>query len=1139
MLLNVKIGTKILGSFVLVCAIILGMSWYSNRNLHFIDDSYTQVMGRTVKQFDSLVKMTRGLGAIQVEVREAAKAQSAEKRREHLEALQKEIRALDEEADSLEKAFKRETMKRLMATCQSLKRDAEDSVRRVISAIEEGKSGAEVDSALATSARVIGELNDAIRKLSDEKVTQNTKDSEDNTAAADSTSNVMTAVAGLLTAFAVAIGLLLTISITRPMRKIMEVARAVSRGEVDQSVDHRSKDEIGQLADSFRESIAYIQDLSKAVNAICAGDLRANLTPKSTSDVLSNNVNSLIAHLNNFVAAQEVMAEKHRQGWIDEVIPAGQFPGVYGKMAQGINELVQSHIAVKMRVVEVVGKYAKGDFSADMDRLPGKKAKITEAVDEVKKSLKGVSSEIARLVEGAVRGELSTRANAEKFEFEFREMVQGINKTLDAVVGPLNVAADCVDKISKGNIPAKITEKYNGDFNTIKNNLNQCIDAVNLLVSDTAVLAKAAVEGRLDTRVDPSKHQNEFRKVIEGVNSTVDSIVGCLDAMPAVAMIVDKEFTIRYLNNIAATILGLPKKQIIGTKCHQHFRTSDCNSGKCACAKAMQMGCQASSQTDAHPAGKNLDIEYSGVPLKDQKGTIIGALEVVTDLTAIKAAARSAENQAKYQAEAVGKLTLNLANISKGDLHIDAQLAATDDDTKAISENFTRINKVLETTVGAISGLVVDAEGLTKAAIEGRLSTRADPSKHQGDFRKIVEGVNSTLDAVINPLNVAAEYVERISKGDIPPKITDSYNGDFNTIKNNLNVLIEAMQKVTLVAQDIAGGNLDFEVRARSENDELMKAIATMVKRLSEVVQGVKAAADNVASGSQEMTTSSGQLSQGATEQAASIEEVSSSMEEMGSNSRQNADNATQTEKIALKAANDAKEGGEAVARTVDAMKQISGKISIIGEIARQTNLLALNAAIEAARAGEHGKGFAVVASEVRKLAERSQKAAGEITELSGTSVAVAEKAGELLGRILPDVQKTAELVQEITAASREQDNGVAQINKALQQLDQVIQQNASGSEEMSSTSEELAGQAAQLQEMIAFFRVDSSAASVLSKSAARAPHSAAGPKAAKPQAAKKVAKESVVAAKEAAAHAAGAKIHLKDDADDEQFGPY
>ncbi len=280
------------------------------------------------------------------------------------------------------------------------------------------------------------------------------------------------------------------------------------------------------------------------------------------------------------------------------------------------------------------------------------------------------------------------------------------------------------------------------------------------------------------------------------------------------------------------------------------------------------------------------------------------------------------------------------------------------------------------------------------------------------------------------------------------------------------------------VAKQLAQGDLCVSISnpSRDETGELLAALAEMVKRLSDVVVDVTASADNVASGSAALSESAQQLSQGATEQASSIQEISSSMEQMSANIKQNADNASQTERIALKAASDAKEGGEAVSRTVEAMKDIASKISIIEEIARQTNLLALNAAIEAARAGEHGRGFAVVASEVRKLAERSQRAAGEITELSGTSVKVAERAGELLAKILPDVQRTAELVQEISSASREQDSGAGQINSALQQLDVVIQQNASGSEETSATSEELAGQATQLQGAIAFFKLSRAA---------------------------------------------------------------
>ena len=295
------------------------------------------------------------------------------------------------------------------------------------------------------------------------------------------------------------------------------------------------------------------------------------------------------------------------------------------------------------------------------------------------------------------------------------------------------------------------------------------------------------------------------------------------------------------------------------------------------------------------------------------------------------------------------------------------------------------------------------------------------------------------------------------------------------------------VSKGVAFARSVAEGDLTrrLDVDQKDEIGQLANALNTMVDKLKDVVANVQTAADNVASGSQELSASSEEMSQGSTEQAAAAEEASSSMEQMAANIRQNADNALQTEKIAIKSAQDAQEGGKAVTETVGAMKQIAEKINIIEEIARQTNLLALNAAIEAARAGEHGKGFAVVAAEVRKLAERSQNAAGEIGELSGRSVDIAEKAGEMLARMVPDIQRTAELVQEISAASKEQDTGAEQVNQAIQQLDQVIQQNASASEEMASTSEELSSQAEQLQDTIAFFKVDMRGSGVMRKAAA------------------------------------------------------
>jgi methyl-accepting chemotaxis protein len=325
---------------------------------------------------------------------------------------------------------------------------------------------------------------------------------------------------------------------------------------------------------------------------------------------------------------------------------------------------------------------------------------------------------------------------------------------------------------------------------------------------------------------------------------------------------------------------------------------------------------------------------------------------------------------------------------------------------------------------------------------------------------------------IAKPLGESVKVLNQLAEGRLDMTIEADRKDEVGQMLSSMKQMVANLKGTAQMAEHIAGGDLTVKVKLLSDEDVLGRSLSSMVERLREIVMEVKGSSDNVASGSQEMSATAEQMSQGASEQAASAEEVSSSMEEMGSNIRQNADNAMQTEKIAIKSAQDAKEGGDAVAETVSAMKEIAAKISIIEEIARQTNLLALNAAIEAARAGEHGKGFAVVASEVRKLAERSQAAAGEIGKLSTTSVAVAEKAGAMLLQIVPDIQKTAELVQEISAACNEQNSGAEQINKAIQQLDQVIQQNASASEEMASTSEELSSQAERLQEAIAFFKV-------------------------------------------------------------------
>jgi methyl-accepting chemotaxis protein len=684
-----------------------------------------------------------------------------------------------------------------------------------------------------------------------------------------------------------------------------------------------------------------------------------------------------------------------------------------------------------------------------------------------------VAQEIMRLVEASQEGRLSERGRAEQFQGAYADIVRGVNTMLDAILLPIEDANHILAQISNGKVDELITQTYKGDHEKMKQAVNDVALVLQGLQKELVRLSDAATDGHLAERGHHEQFRGAYAEIVQGVNGVLGTLVGFLDAIPAPFMIINKDFQVLYMNKAGASLGNTTGEQLVRSKqrCYDFFRTGDCRTDKCACGVAMRNNGEATNQTDAHPGALNLDIQYAGVPIRNRNSEVTGALEVVTDLTAVKRAARLQEKVGQYQQCEVMRISSNLGKIASGDLNVDLSLAEADADTKQTHDNFASISSALGRSVDAIKALVTDADSLAKAAVEGKLATRSAAEKHGGEFRKIVEGVNQTLDAVIGPLNVAANYIDRISKGDIPSPITDTYNGDFNTIKNNLNTLIGAMNDITHAADDIAGGNLTVSIRERSAQDKLMQALSTMVNDLLHTVSEIRTIAGEVTAASQSISTASTQISNGATSQAASAEEASSSMQEMVSNIKQNADNAQQTDKIANKSAKDAQESGQAVAEAVTAMKEIASKISIIEEIARQTNLLALNAAIEAARAGEHGKGFAVVAAEVRKLAERSQKAAGEINQLSGTTVKVSEKAGEMLGKLVPDIQKTAELVQEISAACKEQETGSEQINKALQQLEKVIQQNASASEEMASTTEELSGQSDQLMSALAFFR--------------------------------------------------------------------
>jgi len=694
-----------------------------------------------------------------------------------------------------------------------------------------------------------------------------------------------------------------------------------------------------------------VDALTRPLNTVAAraAELGNGVVPEAIVDAwpgdlngVRNAVNACIEQCGAIVAETGRMWEEQNRGEIDAAMPVDRFPGAWRTMSRQMNEMVAGHVSVKRKAMACVDEFSKGNFEAPLEQFQGKRAFINESIERLRTNLKRLIQEMEHMADEHNKGDIDVFIPAERFEGSFRAVAQGINDMVTGHIAVKKKAMACVDEFSKGNFDASL-EQFPGKKAFINDTIERLRANVKRFIEEMNRMSGEHNKGDIDVAIPADVFQGAFRTMARGVNEMV------------------------------AGHIQVKKKAM-------------------ACIAEFGRG--------------NFEAPLERFPGK-----------------------------------------------------------------KAF------INETIETVRANLTSLIADMDVLAGAARDGKLATRADAAKHGGDFRRIVDGVNQTLDAVIGPLNVSADYVDRISKGDIPPKITDNYNGDFNTIKQNLNILIEAMDNIASAAEQIAKGDLTVHLRERSPQDKLMQALTAMVASLTKVVLEIKTVANEVSNGSQSMSSASSELSQGANTQAASAEEASSSMEEMVSNIRQNADNALQTEKIATRSAEDAKEGGRSVADAVNAMKEIANKISIIEEIARQTNMLALNAAIEAARAGEHGKGFAVVAAEVRKLAERSQKAAGEINQLSASTVKVAEKAGEMLEKLVPNIQKTADLVKEISAASNEQNTGAEQINTALQQLQIVIQQNASAAEEMASTSEELSGQAEGLTATINFFDVGDNSA--------------------------------------------------------------
>ncbi len=727
---------------------------------------------------------------------------------------------------------------------------------------------------------------------------------------------------------------------------------------------------------------------------------------------------------------------------------------------------------------------AKGHIDIDVE-VRSEDDALNHSMKRVVNILRGVEASLINTGDALSKGDTTHRVKADSFHGGYKDIMVSVNGIVETMASQQADLVSAVTELGEGNLP-EVDVNRPGDFGKAFVELERSIESIRSLVADTQELATEAINGNYNIRANADKYNGEYKKVIEGINGTLDMVVSktewyeqIIDSIPMPVQVMDNDGNWTLVNAEFANALRVQGmitssgSEVYGQRCHMdgvNINGID----------ALRSG---SAETRFEWKGRiyNQTTAY----LKNGEGENIGFIGSIQDMTNIL-------KEAEYTDAASARLERNLAHLAAGNFSFEDNTIPRNEYTKKVEKTFDEIDVVVERVAQAVGELVNDSLKMANYAIAGQLDKRADVSKYEGEFGKVMKGLNDTVDALTAPVNELVSVISALGDGDLSKEVYGDYQGDLVRSKTALNDMIHTLRaiidEIKQILKAIGDGDLTVTPSDVYRGDFIAIKVSfnEIIENLTNVIGNINEASSQVAAGSRQLSEGAQNLANGSTKQASAIQELGATMASVADQTQKNTEDATRASDLSTDVMHQAERGNAQMKDMLVSMEEINESsaninkiIKVIDDIAFQTNILALNAAVEAARAGVHGKGFAVVADEVRNLAAKSAAAASETTSLIEGSVAkvnagteIANATAQALEAIVSGITETSNLCDAIAAVSQEQARGIGEVNKGIEDVSQVVQSNSATAEESAASSEELYSQADTLRSLVSQFKL-------------------------------------------------------------------